>query len=237
MHRRSVTAAALAFYALIACAPRATAEMGPCQPDKFGGLTCGSGVGAARVIEDTLSPSKRLALAWRSTKGPPTEDPVGETEIIVVRLADGAVLATSTGTYWNTGEARANRLEELATWSPNSRLLIRSFNSRFSTDNVDLYAFGANDEATGPFDLLKVIDPAVRTSLRRRVKDEQTYVFSISNDPAMSIGNGGLARAAVMMWVPKDGPERNFTVTVRVMRGAKSLDARIVAVVPSRARQ
>lgn len=142
----------------------------------------------------------------------------GDTEILVVRLADGAVLATSTGTYWNTGEARANRLEELATWSPNSRLLIRSFNSRFSTDNVDLYAFGANDEATGPFDLLKVIDPAIRAHLRRRVKDEQKYVFSTSNEPAMSIGNSGLVRAAVMMWVPKDGPERNSTVTVRVTR-------------------
>jgi hypothetical protein len=50
----------------------------------------------------------------------------------------------------------------------------------------------------------------------------------------MSIGNSGLVRAAVMMWVPKDGPERNSTVTVRVIRGAKSLAARIVAVVPSR---
>jgi hypothetical protein len=237
MHRRSVTAAALAVYALVACAARATAEMGPCQPDKFGGLTCGSGVGAARVIEDTLSPSKRLALAWRSAKGPPTEEPGDDPEILVVRLADGAILAASKGMYWNTGEARANRLQELATWSPNSRLLIRSFNSRFSTDNVDLYAFGANDEATGPFDLLKAMDPAVRAHLKRRVKDEQKYVFSISDEPAMSIGNSGLARAAVMMWVPKDGPERNYTVTVRVTRGAKSLDARIVAVVPSRARQ
>jgi hypothetical protein len=234
MHRRSVTAAALAICTLIAWAPRATAEMGPCQPDKFGGLTCGSGVGAARVIDDTLSPSKRLALAWRSVKGPPTEEPGDDPEILVVRLADGAILATSKGMYWNTGEARANRLQELATWSPNSRLLIRSFNSRFSTDNVDLYAFGANDEATGPFDLLKVMDPAVRASLRRRVKDEQNYAFFISDAPSMSIGNSGIARAAVMMWVPKVGPERNYTVTVRVMRGAKSLAARIVAVVPSR---
>jgi hypothetical protein len=78
------------------------------------------------------------------------------------------------------------------------------------------------------------MDPAVRASLRRRVKDEQNYAFFISDAPSMSIGNSGIARAAVMMWVPKDGPERNYTVTVRVMRGAKSLAARIVAVVPSR---
>jgi hypothetical protein len=235
MHRASVTAVAFTICVFVASAAGALADMGPCQPDKFGGLTCGSGVGAARVIADTLSPSKRLALAWRSTKGPPTEDPIGDTEIIVVRIADGAILATSTGTYWDTGEARANRLEELATWSPNSRLLIRSFSSRFSTDNVDFYAFGANDEAIGPFDLLKVMEPAVRTSLKRRVKDEQTYVFSISNDPAMSVGNGGLVRARIMMWVPKDGPERNFNVTARVMLGGKPLTARIVAVTPARA--
>ena len=209
--------------------------MGPCRPDKFGGLICASGVGSARVIADTLSPSKRLALAWRSNKGPPTEEASGDTEIMVVRIADGAILATSTGTYWDTGEARANRLEELATWSPNSRLLIRSFNSRFSTDNVDLYAFGANDEASGPVDLLKLIDPAVRTHMRRRVKDEQKYVFSISNDPAMSVGNGGLVRARVTMSVPKQEPERSYNVTVRVMLGAKPLAARIVAVVPARA--
>ena len=65
--------------------------MGPCQPDKFDGLICGSGIGAARVIADTLSPSKRLALAWRSPKGAPTEVPSGDTEILVVRVADGAI--------------------------------------------------------------------------------------------------------------------------------------------------
>ncbi len=235
MHRTSATVTVLAVCALIASAPGALAEMGPCRPDKFGGLTCGSGNGAARVIADTLSPSKRLALAWRSTKGPPTEVPSGDTEILVVRVADGAILATSTGIYWNTGEASANRLEELATWSPNSRLLIRSFNSRFSTDNIDLYAFGANDEATGPVDLLKLIDPAVRAHLKRRVKDEQKYVLSIANDPAMSVRNGGLVRARVTMSVPKEEPERNYNVTVRVMLGAKPLAARIVAVVPTRA--
>ena len=234
MHRNSVTAA-LAICASVAFAPWALAGMGPCQPDKFGGLICGSGIGAARVIKDTLSPSKRLALAWRSTDGPPTEVPSGDTEIIVVRLADGAILATSTGTYFNTGESSANRLDESAAWSPNSRLLVRSFDSRFSTDNIDFYALGANDEATGPVDLLKLIEPAVRAHLKRRVKDEHKYVLSIANDPAMSVGNGGLVRARVMMSVPKEEPERDYNVTVRVMLGAKPLAARIVAVVPSRA--
>jgi hypothetical protein len=234
MHRTPVTAA-LVICGSVAFAPWALAEMGPCQPDKFDGLTCRSGIGAARVIADTLSPSKRLALAWRSPKGPPTEIPSGDTEILVVRVADGAILATSTGTYFDTGESRANRLDESATWSPNSRLLVRTFDSRFSTDNIDLYSFGANDEATGPVDLLKLIEPAIRAHLKRRVKNEQKYVLSIANDPAMSVGNGGLVRARVTMSVPKEEPERNYNVTVRVMLGAKPLAARIVAVVPARA--
>jgi len=234
MRRTSVLAAACAICILVAQPVRA--EMGPCRPDNHESFICGSGVGAARVIADTLSPSKRLALAWRSLAGPPTEEPSDDPELLVVRLADGAILAASKGMYWNTGESRANRLDETATWSPDSRLLIRSFSSRFSTDKVDLYALGRLDEVSGPFDLLKVMDSAIRTALKRRVKDAQRYVLSISNDPAMTVSNGGIVRAEVMMWVPKDGPERNYTVTARVIRGAKSLDARVVAVVPVRAR-
>jgi hypothetical protein len=52
---------ALAFVA--ACtASSVRAEIGPCKPDRFGGLTCGSGPEAARVIEDTISPDKRHGL-------------------------------------------------------------------------------------------------------------------------------------------------------------------------------
>src|SRR5262249_37829369 len=50
-------------------------RLGACAPDAHEGLTCGTGDGAARVIADTVSPSERLALAWRSPGGPPTEQP------------------------------------------------------------------------------------------------------------------------------------------------------------------
>jgi hypothetical protein len=227
MSRTPAFVAALAAYVLIAAS--AHAEMGPCRPDDHESFICGSGNGAARVIEGTLSPSKRLALAWRGTKTSPTEEPDDDNiEILVVRLADGAVLAKTQGSYWNTGESRANRLEELATWSPNSRFLIRSFNSRFSTDNIDLYAFGANDEVTGPFDLLKAIEPAVGTRMRQeRVKKIESYVLSVSNEPPLSIDNGGRIRASLMMWVPKEGPERDYKLNAQVARGAKSLAVRI----------
>ena len=41
----------------------ARAEMGPCKLDANEELTCGAGAGAARVIDDTQSPNKKLAFA------------------------------------------------------------------------------------------------------------------------------------------------------------------------------
>ena len=231
MCRTPALAAALAACLLFAASAIARAEMGPCRPDDHESFICGSGNGAARVIQGTLSPSKRLALAWRSPDGPPTEQPDDDTEILVVRLADGAILAKTKGSYWDTGESHVNRLEELAAWSPNSRFLIRSFNSRFSTDNIDLYAFGANDEVTGPFDLLKAIEPAVTARMKQeRVKKIEGYGLFVSNEPPLKIDNRGLIRAAIMMWVPKNGPERDYKLTAQVTRGAKSLAVRIESI-------
>jgi hypothetical protein len=53
----------------------ASAEMGPCRPDKFNGLICSAGPGAARVIDDTLSPDNRFAFGWRTPNGDPTRQP------------------------------------------------------------------------------------------------------------------------------------------------------------------
>lgn len=224
MRRIPTALAALAAIILIGASTIARAEMGPCRPDDHDSFICGSGNAAARVIQGTLSPSKRLALAWRSPDRSPTEQPDDDTEILVVRVADGAILAKTTGSYWDTGESHVNRLQELASWSPNSRFLIRSFNSRFSTDNIDLYAFGANDEVTGPFDLLKAVEPAITARMKQeRVKKIEGYALSVSNEPPLSIDNSGRIRASVMMWVPKEGPERDYKLTAQVTRGPKSL--------------
>ena len=120
----------------------ALAGTGPCKLDAGHEIQiCGTGNGAAIVIRDTQSPSQKIALAWRTPDAPPTEQPDNEKiELLVLRLADGAILARSKGAYWDTGEMHVNRLEERAAWSPNSRLLVRSFHSRFSTDEIEIYA-------------------------------------------------------------------------------------------------
>ena len=81
--------------------------MGPCKQDEtLDAMFCGSGNGAAFVIRDTLSPSGRLALAWRTPDGPPTEQPdEDKIELVVVRIADGAILSQGKTDYWDTGES------------------------------------------------------------------------------------------------------------------------------------
>ncbi len=232
-----LSAALLAGIFIIAAVP-ARAGMGPCVPDDHEGLVCGSGDGAARVIDETLSPSKRFALAWRVKDGPIEEQPDDDKiEVMLIRLADGVALTKSPSGYWNTGTMRVNRFEEHAAWSPNSRLVVRTYHTRFSTDMVDVYALAPDGASAASLDLLKIMDKAVRAQLRQRVRDPDNYAFSLPLE-ALKVGNDGLVRSHVMMWVPKEGPERNYALTLQVVRKPDgALSARVVSIVPARARR
>ena len=105
MPRAFAFIATLAFFAFAAWVNSARADMGPCTPVVFD-LICGNGPGAARAILKTVSPSKRLAFAWRLSNRPPTDRPEQNDpylENFVVRIEDGAVLAKSHGAYWDLG--------------------------------------------------------------------------------------------------------------------------------------
>jgi hypothetical protein len=157
----------------------AAAELGPCRPVSHHGLICGQGDGAARVIEKTVSPSKRLALAWRSTNYPPTKSAEDDDslELLLIRLKDGAVLSRRKTDYWDTGDTHVNRLYETATWSPDSRWMINTTEERYNTSTVDLYAFGDADRPTGPFDLLKIMESAARAAQEARQGRQQLRIF------------------------------------------------------------
>ena len=220
---------------LLALAARLSAaeieRLGPCKPDAHDGLICGTGDGAARVIDDTTSPSERLALAWRTPSGPPTEQPDDDdVELLLIRLADGAVLSKAKGEFWDTGESHSNRKQEKAAWSRDSRLMVETFDTRFSTDGVTVYAIGADDKAS-TLDLIKIMEPAVRAQLRRRVKNDEGYVFLVQR---IGIDNRGRIRALVHLWVPKEGPFAAFLVTAAVTRKGDALAARITAIRRSR---
>jgi hypothetical protein len=235
---RSLNAFFSACVALLALAGGpAYAEIGPCRPDTYRGLICGEGDGAARVIDHTMSPSRRLALAWRSRNSPPTEaqtDRDADLELLVIRLKDGAVLSRRETEYWDTGDSHVNRLRETATWSPDSRFMINTFEQRFNTATIDLYAFDRNDKARGAFDLIKLMEGAARSELRRHVKDDGTYEFSLDWN-RLKIDNRGLVRAAIMLWVPKDGPERHYAMTLQATLKGDGLDAKVLSVTPTRA--
>jgi hypothetical protein len=194
-----VTRAIAILFVVLAATPPAGAEIGPCRPDTFKGLTCGSGSGAARVIEKTLSPDKTLAFAWRNPKGEPTDqpDPDDALDLLLLRLSDGAVLARSATEHWATGEAHANRRDEYAIWSPDGRFVLRIAERRFDTGALDLFVLAADGKSAASVDLKKII--------------------------------------AVTMWVPKDGPEENFKVTLQVTRGERGPAARLVTVAKAKA--
>jgi|SRR5579864_1526376 len=214
----------------LASAP-AAAEVGPCRPDSHHGLICGQGDGAARVIEKTMSPSKRLALAWRSIDNPPTESAEGDDnlELLLIRLKDGAVLSRRMTYYWDTGETHVNRLYETATWSPDSQWMINTTQERFNSSTVDLYAFGDADRATGPFDLLKIMEGAARAQLKKRVKDDSNYEFSLDSTH-LRIDNRGFVRASATLWVPKTDAEPDYDMTLQVTKGGGRLGAKVLSI-------
>ena len=209
----------------------AAAEVGPCRTDSHHGLTCGQGDGAARVIEKTMSPSKRLALAWRSMDHPPTEPAENDDnlELLLIRLKDGAVLSRRMTYYWDTGETHVNRLYETATWSPDSRWMINTTRERYNSSAVDLYALGDADTVTGPFDLLKILEAAARAQLKKRIKDDSNYEFSLDSTH-LKIDNRGFVRASATLWVPKTDAEPDYDMTLQVTRGDGRLGAKVLSI-------
>ncbi len=235
---RRISAALLALLLALAAAPTAAAAagMGPCQPetrDDFDkSLVCGSGDGAARVIRKTISPSKRLALAWRNTEAPPTvvpEDNDPNIELLIVRLKDGATLWKADGAFWDTGDTHINNVFEVATWSPDSRLLIETYDSRYSSDAVNVFALGANDVVTGPFDVLTALKIAVQAQMTG-IKDADSYDFFMSLDQPMTIDNRGLLRATILMTLGKFGPVRTYTLTAQIARRGDALGVNVLSV-------
>ena len=60
------------------------------------------------------------------------------------------------------------------------------------------------------------------------------YSFSIYGGKLLKLGNDGTLRLTVMMWMPKDGPEDFYDVTLRVARDKEQLRATIASIKPGR---
>lgn len=213
---------------LIGAATDAQAEMGPCKPDAADGLTCGSGIGAARVIEDTVSPDERFAFAWRDPEAAPDDTPEGyqQMEFLLVRIADGAVLAKDKTYYWQTGNGRANRVEEIAIWSPDSRIAVRRYDTRYETEALQAFVL-AEDGKADMVELRKIVEPAVLKFMRAK---PQTWFFSLATDAKSRLARDGTLRTTVMMWMRKEDARNYFAVSVQIARGGDGLAARVLRV-------
>jgi hypothetical protein len=205
------------------------AELGPCKRDARETPLCGSGTGAARVVRDTVSPDRKFALAWRDPVKDPgdvTEDDA-DLELLLIRLADGVVLAKADTDYFRNPGVAANRREEFAIWSPDSRMVIRKLDVRYGTGEFTLYRISADGALAGDIDLTRLVEPAMRAQLRQIGRDPMVYTLLIGNS---TLANNGTLRFPVNMFVIKKGTEVDYTVEMKVAPGHAPLHARIVSI-------
>jgi hypothetical protein len=223
MHRApAVPLVLVACYALQA--PGALAQA--CVADQHGGLVCGAGNTAMRVVADTISPSKNYAFAWRGEQGLSVGDPPPPgVENLLVRLSDGAVLAKLGGEYWATGEMRANRYELAAAWSPDSRSVIEVANSRWDSDSFAYYRI---EGATATkLDLRALVEPVMTARLPPR--NRQGNSFRVREDLPVTLDARGRVRFTAMLYVPKSETSNDYKVQVNVRTTGGKPSAQVVS--------
>jgi hypothetical protein len=224
---RRALAFPLVFIALYA-PPMAAVHAQACVADQHGDLVCGEGKAAMRVVADTTSPSKNYAFAWRSEQGlPPGGDlPPSGVENLLIRIADGAVLAKLGGQYWATGEMRANRYDLLAAWSPDSRSVVEVANSRWDSDTFAYYRI---EGATATkLDLRAVVEPVLTARLPPR--NREGNAFRVHEDLPVTLDARGRLRFTAMLYVPKGETSNDYVVQVNIRDRGGKLSAQVVSV-------
>jgi hypothetical protein len=168
-----------------------------------------------------------LAGPARAEIGPCKPDEDFDNEFLLIRLADGAVLAKAETDYFSNPRMHANRRYEAATWSRNSRMVVRQYNTRWTTDAFTLYRIGADGTLAGQTDLLAIVEPALRARLKKLGRNPEDYLFSVSNNGA-TLGNDGEFRFNAIMSVMKKEPEVDYRIVVKATSGKDG--ARIVSI-------
>lgn len=204
----------------------ARAEVGPCKSDTSEMMLCGSGVGAARTIPETLSPDKTIAFAWHAPGSEPDIVEDFENEWLLIRVADGAVLARAPSDFFQTPKLRANHRHETAIWSADSRMVVRQYDTRYDTEAFTLYRIDGKGALAGETDLLKQVEPAVRAKAKGRGRDIASYGFAIGDNTAAIDGDGTL-RFEASLFIPKADDYYNFKVTMKIGRDGR---ARLVSI-------
>ncbi|KRQ95650.1 hypothetical protein CQ12_03425 [Bradyrhizobium jicamae] len=198
-----------------------------CVADQHGGLVCGEGKAAMRVVADTMSPSKDYAFAWRTPQGLPSgSDSPENIENVLIRVSDGAMLAKLGGEYWATDAMRANRYELIAAWSPDSRSVIEVANSRWESDSFAYYRI---DGATAAkLDLRALVEPVIAARLPPR--NRKGNAFRVRTDQPVTLDARGRLRFTAMLYVPKSETSNDYKVLVNIRTSGGKPTAQVVSV-------
>jgi hypothetical protein len=197
-----------------------------CIADQHGGLVCGEGNAAMRVVDDTISPSKDYAFAWRGEQGLSVRDPPPPgVENLLIRISDGAVLAKLGGEYWATGEMRANRYQLVAAWSPDSRSVVEVANSRWDSDSFAYYRI--DGAAAAKLDLRALVEPVMTARLSPRKR--QGNSFSVRTDLPLTLDARGRLRFTAMLYVPKSETSNDYKVQVNIRTTDGKPSAQVVS--------
>jgi hypothetical protein len=204
----------------------AAAHAQACAPDQHGGLVCGEGKAAMRVVADTISPSKNYAFAWRGEQGLSVGNPPPPgVENLLIRISDGAVLAKLGGEYWATGEMRANRYELIAAWSPDSGSVIEVANSRWDSDSFAYYRI---DGATAAKLDLRALVELVMTA-RLPPRNRKGNSFRVRTDLPLTLDPRGRLRFTAMLYVPKSETSNDYKIQVNIRTTGGKPSAQVVS--------
>jgi hypothetical protein len=203
----------------------AAAHARACARDQHGGLVCGEGKAAMRVVADTISPSKNYAFAWRGEQGLSVGDPPPGVENLLIRISDGAVLAKLGGEYWATGEVRANRYELIAAWSPDSGSVVEVANSRWDSASFAYYRIGGATAAK--LDLRALVEPVMTARLPPRNRKGNS--FRVRTDLPLTLDERGRLRVTAMLYVPKGETSNDYKVQVNIRTTGGKPSAQVVS--------
>ena len=224
-----VTIPTLTIAALLAGGLPALAEIGPCKAARD--PLCGSGKGAARVVRDTVSPDKKFALAWRDPDRDPNDvdENFIDLEVLLVRLADGAVLAKADTEDLPQSGAGRQPARGIRDRSPDSRMVIRMYDLRYGTDVFTLYRIGADGTFADDVAMDKMIEDDVFARLKTIGRNPEDYGVLIS-DKGIILRNDGTLRFKVVAFIVKKDPEVDYDIEMKVTTGSEPLRARVISV-------
>ena len=213
--------------ALLSLSPLTADAAEPCaQENKT--IVCRNEGRTIRAIAETTSPSARYAIGWivpavaakefeRNSEDGSLVLPGGEPENVVVRLRDGAVIATTQSKHFGD-HARYNHREISAIWSADEKLLLVWSNDKWETLASEAFHLDARGGLTGRNDVLALLRRIGKERLSRRKDIDEVNLY----EPLILKERlNGTGRVEVVTALIIAGSENGFTFTITLKSPAK----------------